>query len=154
MEEKEVFQKLFEVAAQSKDPKGVVSACLVSNGEIIASAASSDDGKVHAENTLLQNINTVPDDAVLYSTIEPCSERTDPTMRDCVSDIIEFGVKKVVYGARDPNQSSETQRRLSEAGVSLMQSPDAEIIRKSAEVFNATVADHYSEEEVPRKPSD
>lgn len=152
MEERDIFEKLFDVATQSKDPRGVVSACLVNDENILACAASSDDGKEHAENILLQDINSVPEGAVLYSTIEPCSKRTDPTMRDCVTDIIESGVKSVVFGARDPNQSNETQKRLSEAGVSLMQSSDVEVIRKSAEIFNASVAEHYSEEEVPRKP--
>lgn len=150
MNDREVFEKMFELAKKSHDPKGVVSSVLVVNGEVVAEAKSSDDGSAHAENILLENVDTVPVDAVLYSTLEPCSKRTNPTMVDCVTAIINAGVQKIVFAARDPKQSEETNQRLKEAGVIIQQVDDAEIIRQASELFNKSV----TTEGVDLKPLD
>ena len=152
MEDKTIFDQLFEAATHSKDPKGVVTSCVVDGGQVIAIAASSDDGKEHAENVMLGKMSSVPMGAVLYCTLEPCSRRTDPTMRDCVSDIIKSGIKEVVFGARDPKQSELTHKRLGEAGVSIRQVTDAEIIKKCAEIFNESVSSDHAGVDVDLKP--
>lgn len=139
MNDEAVFENLFAKAVESKDPKGVVAACLVLNGRILSSAVSSDDGKTHAENILLSSANDIDDDTILYTTVEPCSKRTDPSMTDCVSILVRAGIKHVVYGARDPKQTEETMRRCREAGIELSQVENPAIIEKSALLFNQTI---------------
>ncbi len=139
MDEVAIFEHLFVAAKESKDSKGVATACLVVDGEIIHTAASSDDGGEHAENVLLDSVAEVPVKAVLYTTLEPCYVRSNPDQTDCVTCIIENGVRTVVFGARDPSQSEGTCQRLKEAGVEMRQAQDPEVVRKCAEVFNQSV---------------
>ena len=141
MDDKAIFESLFEEAKRSKDPKGVVATCLVVNGDIVANAVSSDDGINHAENVMLSTMKKPPEGSVLYCTLEPCSKRSNPNMIDCVTDIISAGIKEVVYGASDPKQSDMTKKRLNEAGIILRQVNDLEIIKKCAEIFNDSVSE-------------
>lgn len=55
MTEKDIFEHLFAIAPQSNDTDGVVTSCLVRDGEIIVDAVSA--GVEHAEYMLLQKIN-------------------------------------------------------------------------------------------------
>lgn len=152
MDDKAIFERLFEESGKSKDSRGIVVSCLVRDGEITTIAVSSDDGKSHAENIILSGVANVHDGSILYCTLEPCSKRSDPTMMDCVSDIIRVSIKEVVYGARDPKQSEVTKTRLNEAGVILRQVEDAEIIKKCAEIFNDSVAPELVGNGVDLKP--
>ena len=117
MDDKAIFERLFEESGKSKDPRGVVASSLVKDGEITAIAVSSDDGKDHAENIMLRGIQSIPDGTALYCTLEPCSKRSSSGMIDCVTDIIRVGIKEVVYGASDPKQTEMTKMRLVEAGI-------------------------------------
>ena len=152
MNDKEIFNLLFKIAASSSDPKGVACACLVRGGVVMSSSASSDDGVGHAEYILLGDRVIEDDNVVLYITLEPCSERSDINNESCVSKIISSGIKSVVFGASDPGQSGHTTKLLKEAGIRIKQVDDTEIIRRSAELFNTTVDSKFSETEVPRKP--
>jgi hypothetical protein len=49
-----VFNHLFEVAKKSKDPEGVVVACLVKGDTILISSPSASDGVRHAEDLVLE----------------------------------------------------------------------------------------------------
>lgn len=141
MDDKAIFETLFEEAKKSKDPKGVVATCLAVNGSIIATAVSSDDGIDHAENVMLSAMANAPEGSVLYCTLEPCSKRNNSGMIDCVTDIIRVGIREVVYGASDPKQSETTKKRLDEAGVILRQVNNSEIIRQCAIIFNDSVSE-------------
>lgn len=158
MTDKDVFQHLFTVAKSSKDPRGVVTACLVKNGEIIATAASSDDGVRHAEDVLFKHCreNGIPTDSevTLYATLEPCNKRSVEGRIDCVTQIIDGGVSEVVFGARDPLQSDETARRLNAAHISIRQSSDSDVVKRSAEIFNESVTDEHKGVDVELKPED
>ncbi len=154
MNHQDIFEELFAVAQTSKDPRGVVSACLVRNGEIIASAASSDDGDEHAENVLLNNFEQSTEGVVLYCTLEPCSLRVRGQFVDCVSAIAGASITHVIYGARDPGQSDLTHRRCEESGITLEQVDDPQIIERCALLFNDTVDPQLSQEQAPRKPLD
>lgn len=151
MNDIEIFNHLFEVAKKSHDSRGVVAACLVDGEKIIASSASSDDGRIHAEEIVLEKSkNKITDSAILYSTLEPCSRRKDKTLIDCTTIIITSGITKVVFGARDPEHSNETHKRLKENGVFIKQTYSVDIIKKCAQIFNNTV----SEKDVKLKPKD
>ncbi|MEK9151555.1 MAG: hypothetical protein AAB547_02900 [Patescibacteria group bacterium] len=158
MNDKQVFEHLFLIASQSKDPRGIVAACLVSNNEIIASAASSDDGILHAEDILFQEVQersvAVPQGSTLYATLIPCSKRTTPGMVDCVSPIVSNKISSVVYGASDPDQAVLTKERLSQAGIRLRQVSDSEIIKRCAEIFNASVTEEHRNTDVKLKPTE
>ena len=158
MTDEQIFGHLFETATKSKDPRGIVSACLVKDGEIIASAASSDDGVRHAEDILLEiarkkNIQ-ISSELSLYSTLEPCTKRSNPELTDCTSLIIESQITNIVYGASDPDHSEVGKQRFRDAGVNLFQTIDSSIIRRCAEIFNDSVTKEHIGIDVKLKPTE
>lgn len=99
-------------------PNPSVGAVVVRNAEIIARAFHKGVGTPHAEVLAFQQIPEKLDGTTLYVTLEPCNHWgcTPP----CVNAIIEQGVKKVVYGYRDPNpvvQSNDTPSILNAHGI-------------------------------------
>ncbi len=156
MTEEEIFQHLYEVATNSKDPRGIVSACLVENGEILLAEASSDDGVYHAEDILFYIVKDqglqISKNTILYTTLMPCTKRTKIGMTDCVSSIISSGIGKVVYGARDPIGEANAIKRLSEAGIEIVQTSNKDIVRKCTEIFNFSVAEEHIDVDVKLKP--
>jgi pyrimidine deaminase RibD-like protein len=146
MTEQEIFKHLFTIAAKSDDTGGVVSSCLVRQGNIVASGVSSNDGK-HAEYVLLRQIElcalqVLPDD-IVYTTVEPCGKRTPSGvgehMGDCTTNLIRAGVRHVVYAAPDPDASAQTRYKFKQANCSLCQVNDPYIIRRAIMLFNSTV---------------
>jgi len=93
-------------------PNPAVGAVLVKNGRIIAKGFHRAAGLPHAEIEAMKKAGFNPrtpnliSDAIkgctLYVTLEPCSSqgRTPP----CTSSIIASGIKRVVYGAKDPDK--------------------------------------------------
>ncbi len=155
MSDEQIFEHLFNIATKSKDPKGVVSACIVENGNILFSSASSDDGVHHAEELVIdiaRNHNIDLTCVTLYITLEPCTKRTNPSQLDCTALIIKSGIKFVVYGASDPDHSGINIERLSAAGIGLRQVSDQNIVNKCAEIFNASVSSEYINVGVKLKP--
>lgn len=144
MEINEIFDRLFTIAKQSNDPEGVVAACLVQDGEIVAESASSDDGQYHAEylliKKLLEDKIDMQANAILYTTLEPCSDFPDINDgNDCTTWIIKSGIKKVVYGASDPEFSTKARDRLESNKIEVIQIDDADIITKCEDLFNSTI---------------
>lgn len=152
MNDVEVFNFLFEVARKSKDPRGITASCLVDGGKILSSAPSADDGIRHSEDLLFEKIVnenvSYSKETILYCTLEPCSKRRHKNIKDCTTLIIDNGIKKVVYGAKSPDQSHVTGKRFEGAGVAIRQANDPEIIKKCAEIFN----DSVREPDVELKP--
>lgn len=148
MTEQEIFEHLFIIAAQSNDTGGVVSSCLVRQGNIVASGVSCNDGK-HAEYVLLRTIELsalqVQKDDIVYTTVEPCGKRTPSGvgehMGDCTTNLIRAGVRHVVYAAPDPDASSQTRYKFEQADCSLRQVFDPYIIRRAIVLFNSTITD-------------
>jgi pyrimidine deaminase RibD-like protein len=141
MEIKKIYGHLFQIAKKSKDPEGVVAACIVKNGGIIASAASADDGVRHAEDLVIEKIKDIKidDSTMLYITLEPCNTRNlKKKIKDCTSLIIDSGIKRVIFAARDPKFSKITQKRLKKAKILAKQIKDEKIIKKAVEIFNQT----------------
>lgn len=146
MTEQEIFEHLFSIADQSDDTGGVVSSCLVRQGFIVAVGISCNDGK-HSEYVLLHQlelsaISVLPDD-IVYTTVEPCGKRTPggqgEYMGDCTTNLIDAGVRYVVYAAPDPDASDQTRYKFEQAGSSLRQVNDPHIIRQAITLFNSTV---------------
>jgi pyrimidine deaminase RibD-like protein len=143
-----IFSYLIELGESIKPSKGFtedgeVTACLVRNKEILASASSATGGIIiHAEQNLLGYIQQrkikIDENDILYSTLEPCAGRfdIDGGAPDCVTLIIRSGIKNVIYGASDPAQSTLTRIRFDTAGINLKQTENIEIRERCRNLFN------------------
>ena len=143
MTDQEVFEVLFGEARKSHDIRGAVAACLVDGDTILACAASADDGVRHAEDLVLEKLQeegkTVTPTMILYTTKEPNTKRTFASEhQDCTTLIIDAGITQVVFGALNLEQHEEVTKRLAEAGVTLRQVTDTNLIEESERIFNAT----------------
>lgn len=145
MIEKEIFERLFSLIPQSNDRNGAVSACLVRNGIIIAEGLSNNES-VHAEYALLKKVEeigeSIKEEDVVYTTVEPCGKRSSggrgAKMGDCTTNLINAGVKKVIYAASDPHASDDTRHKFQESNSSLIQVADRQIISEAIRMFNST----------------
>lgn len=95
-------------------PNPAVGACLVlDDTHIIASRGHEGAGKPHAEAAVLkeaetklgslENLKNLGHRLTLFITLEPCNHQglTPP----CTEAILKSGVKKIVFGTKDPNPS-------------------------------------------------
>lgn len=150
-----IFSRLFKEALKSGDPRGVVSAALVRDDEIIAIQGSGDDGVRHAEDLLLQKHvqigGKITEDDTLYVTLIPCIERSISGLRSCVDFILELGIQNVVYAADDPSQSERTKKILTRRGVNLRQVKNKKIIENARALFNASLRKEKSDYPLPNK---
>lgn len=89
----------------------------------------------------------------LYSTLEPCTKRTNPALRDCSLLIIESGIANVVYGASDPDHSEVCKQRFEKARVNLKQTKNPLIIKRCADIFNNSVTEDHIGVDVKLKPT-
>lgn len=90
-------------------PNPPVGAVLVKGGKLLATGFHRRAGHPHAEIEAMRNCRNRTGaasvsqlrGATIYITLEPCSTwgRTPP----CTNALIEAGLKRVVYGAKDPN---------------------------------------------------
>ena len=96
---REAFRAATEARLRAEVPVG---ACIVSAGEMLAVAGNrtrtDSDPTAHAEIVALREAarklgNYRLNDAVVYSTIEPCAM--------CAGALIQARVRRLVYGARD-----------------------------------------------------
>lgn len=88
-------------------PNPPVGAVIVQGGEIIGRGYHEQAGQPHAERRALADARARGNEgklagATIYVTLEPCSTygKTPP----CTEAIIEAGIKRVVYGAVDPDK--------------------------------------------------
>jgi pyrimidine deaminase RibD-like protein len=146
MTERDIFNHLFAIAPQSKDTDGVVTCCLVRDGVIVLDAVSA--GIEHAEYELFKKAETekftiLPED-ILYVTVQPCDSRTPGSggeaLGDCTTNSIKAGIKNIIYGVSYP-RSRHSLERCAEAGVSIRQVGDINIIKECADLFNSTNED-------------
>jgi diaminohydroxyphosphoribosylaminopyrimidine deaminase / 5-amino-6-(5-phosphoribosylamino)uracil reductase len=102
------------------DPNPIVGAVLVdSSGRIIAEGFHQKAGAPHAEVVALEDFESVPEDATLFVSLEPCNHhgKTPP----CTELILKKKLKNVVVGCLDPNSlvSGRGVAMLRENGVSV-----------------------------------
>jgi|ERR1017187_3862408 diaminohydroxyphosphoribosylaminopyrimidine deaminase/5-amino-6-(5-phosphoribosylamino)uracil reductase len=90
-------------------PNPMVGAVLVHDGKIIGEGFHQQYGHPHAEvnaiNDAEKKHKIIPENTTLYVNLEPCNHhgKTPP----CSELIIKKGIKKVVIGAKDPNDKVE-----------------------------------------------
>lgn len=82
-------------------PNPPVGAVVVQGQEVVGEGYHARCGGPHAERAALDVASVRARAAELFVTLEPCSHhgRTPP----CVDAVVAGGVRRVVYGARDPN---------------------------------------------------
>ncbi len=88
-------------------PNPPVGAVIVKNGKLLGEGWHEVAGEAHAERRAILNAKLRGNEeelkgATIYVTLEPCSShgKTPP----CTEAIIESGIKRVVYGAVDPDE--------------------------------------------------
>lgn len=158
MTEREIFTNLINLAKPSRDPRGAAAACVVLNGDILLSAVSSDDGKDHSETLLCKAIKNdgliVTSEMTMYTTVEPCSSRSNPdNVKDDVSEIIRCGIKKIIFGVQSPVHAGTISRaRMQDEGILLLQTQDENLVKEIADTFNQSV--DQSRDDIDLKPTD
>src|SRR5262249_28032704 len=82
-------------------PNPPVGAVVVANGRVVGRGYHHGPGNSHGELGALRDAGARGRGATLYVTLEPCNHpgRTPP----CTEAIIAAGVRRVVFGVRDPN---------------------------------------------------
>jgi diaminohydroxyphosphoribosylaminopyrimidine deaminase/5-amino-6-(5-phosphoribosylamino)uracil reductase len=98
-------------------PNPIVGAVLVKAGRIVGQGYHRRAGAAHAEVAAIKDAAGAAKNATLYVTLEPCCHtgRTGP----CTDAIIAAGIKRVVFGAKDPDPrvSGKGAARLRRAGI-------------------------------------
>jgi diaminohydroxyphosphoribosylaminopyrimidine deaminase/5-amino-6-(5-phosphoribosylamino)uracil reductase len=123
-------------------PNPAVGALVVKNGKILSRGWHRAAGEPHAEIEALRGLKKSIDarGATLYVTLEPCSThgRTPP----CTRAIIDAGIVRVVYGARDPNPShaGRADKIFVKAGVSVTRGVIEEECALLNEAWNKWIA--------------
>ncbi|MFG1920862.1 deaminase [Cryptosporangium sp. NPDC048952] len=106
-----------------------------SDGTVVADGWSRrDDPYEHAEESALTRAGTDPRlaTATIYSSLEPCSARASRS-RTCTELILESGVRRVVFGWREPEifVDCDGAERLRDAGLTVIEVPSlAPLVRK------------------------
>lgn len=103
----------------------------------------ADGGMRHAEEIALQKLSSATG-LTLYSTLEPCSRRASGK-RACVDRIIEAGIGRVVYGAKEPYDPAlgvvcEGTRTLNAAGIEVVFLSDFEELCLKAVISKRRIA--------------
>ena len=80
-------------------PNPSVGCVLVKGGKLIATGATQDGGRPHAERVALDAAGSVATGATAYVTLEPCAHhgQTPP----CAEGLVEAGIARVVIACRD-----------------------------------------------------
>lgn len=154
--ERDIFTYLFRLAETSMDPEGLVAACLMRDGQLLASSASSDDGRCHAEYLVVRGLReqgiTADERCVLYTTLAPCSDVSAVNDgRDCTTSLLDAGVRHVVFAADDPEYGKGAESRFRAAGGSCRQVDDEKLVWRAGQLFNATISRDLSGLYLPRK---
>ncbi|HET9440799.1 MAG TPA: bifunctional diaminohydroxyphosphoribosylaminopyrimidine deaminase/5-amino-6-(5-phosphoribosylamino)uracil reductase RibD [Longimicrobiales bacterium] len=109
-------------------PNPLVGAVIVVDKEIVGAGYHGEYGGPHAEVEALQAAGEQARGATLYVTLEPCAHygKTPP----CTDAIIAAGVKRVVYGARDPHHLAQGGAEvLRNAGIEVKGDMEAAFVR-------------------------
>jgi diaminohydroxyphosphoribosylaminopyrimidine deaminase/5-amino-6-(5-phosphoribosylamino)uracil reductase len=124
-------------AVGQTSPNPAVGAILTSKGRIISRGHHRGAGRPHAEIECLNRLKkSVPSDAVLYVTLEPCS--TVGRTGACTDAIIRAGIRRIVIGAIDPNPEHNGKgiRKLRQAGIDVVSGVLAEECTSLNQGFN------------------
>ena len=108
--------ELAERGAGRVSPNPKVGAVIVRHGNIVGEGWHAEYGHAHAEIAALQNAARQARGATAYVSLEPCNHtgKTGP----CSAALIDAGVARVVFAARDPNpKAAGGASRLESVGI-------------------------------------
>lgn len=126
-------------------PNPAVGAVLVIGDRVVARGHHRGAGFPHAEIECLRNFeHSVPKEATLYVTLEPCS--TKGRTPACTGQIINAGVSTVVVGAIDPNP------RHSGKGIQLLRNAGIEVRNGILETECALINEAFNKWIVTGRP--
>lgn len=112
-----------EEAKKSDDLDGYhVGAVITKNGKVISKAYSDEKNQnSHAEELAIKRSGKDISGATIYVTIEPCIFRKSGKT-SCSDLIINSGIKKVVFGVKDPEikVNCDGIEKLREAGIKVV----------------------------------
>lgn len=122
-------------------PNPMVGAVVVSNGVNVGEGYHKSYGEAHAEVNALAQAGDKARGASIYVTLEPCNHHglTPP----CTDAIIDAGISRVVFAARDPNPvAGGAAKRLQQKGIQVMEGVcEAEAKELNAGFFASFVLD-------------
>ncbi len=106
-EDREGLRRAIELARQGwgrVHPNPMVGCVLVLDGEIVGEGWHRQFGGPHAEIEALAGAGARARGSTAYVSLEPCSHfgKTPP----CTLALLDAGIRRVVYGARDPGEDS------------------------------------------------
>ena len=111
------------VAEDDGEEHPFVGAVVAKDGKLLATGYRGETcmGR-HAEFCALKKINDDVDNidltgCIVYTTLEPCSQRTSPNKTACATRLIDAKVKRVVYGMPDKDESVYGHVSLVEADI-------------------------------------
>ncbi|MBP3821375.1 bifunctional diaminohydroxyphosphoribosylaminopyrimidine deaminase/5-amino-6-(5-phosphoribosylamino)uracil reductase RibD [bacterium] len=112
--------KLAKIAQGNTSPNPLVGCVILnSKGKILSTGCHIRYGEYHAERSALSKLDDAKD-CTLVVNLEPCCHhgKTPP----CTDLIIEKGIKRVVYGMKDPNPlvSGKGLQKLQDAGIEIV----------------------------------
>lgn len=132
------FMKLALEEARKCEPTQTafsVGALLVKDGKILETGFSRElPGNTHAEQCALEKYfaktggSDVPKGTILYTTMEPCSERLSGNL-PCVDRILKTNIKTVLVGVLEPTTfiaENVGRKKLTERGVEYVHIPGLE----------------------------
>jgi diaminohydroxyphosphoribosylaminopyrimidine deaminase/5-amino-6-(5-phosphoribosylamino)uracil reductase len=116
-------------------PNPLVGAVVVNNGKVVGEGYHAKAGADHAEIVALKQAGSKARNGTLIVTLEPCCAygRTPP----CTDQIIQSGIRKVIYGSLDPNPNVNGRGLaiLEKAGVEVTDAGMREKVEKQNEVY-------------------
>jgi len=101
-------------------PNPPVGCVIVKDGKIIATGATGDGGRPHAEEVALDAAGSAAEGATAYVTLEPCGKRSAGGC-SCSERLVKASVARVVYACPDPSPyaSHVGPERIEGAGLHL-----------------------------------
>ncbi len=101
-------------------PNPPVGCVIVKDGRVIATGATGDGGRPHAEEIALDKAGPIAEGATAYVTLEPCGSRSTGAA-SCGQRLAEAKIARVVYACADPSPhaSHKGPERLKTAGIAV-----------------------------------
>lgn len=116
--------------APNPSPNPRVGALIVRQGKIIGQGFHTGPGTPHAEIHALRQAGSKAAGATLFVNLEPCHAfgRTPP----CTHAILKSGLKKIVFGLRDPSKAGSGQAFLQKKGlqVQALELPECRLLNQ------------------------
>jgi len=122
MEDRYFMNLAIKEARKSQDGDGYfVGAVVVINNRIISIEHSNEKkSNGHAEELAIEECHKPLYGATIYTTMEPCSFRHQLGRKSCSDLIIAAGIRRVVYGVRDPDKECNGIEKIKRAGIEVV----------------------------------